>query len=252
MDLSIVASEVTAFAACGATIAGLWGLRYGKGQITTAVHDRKVDRAIACHADLTTGEVGAARNRFSQLMFRVGEETLGPMRCWRPTWLSLLPRVQGFDDEANDSRCLGEYPADMLGAQGHLPLEDLRMVLWCFERIDEARRRESMLDERLLVSLIGYHVAWWNLLCARLEQGVSGHLYSLQQLAIWVEEQGWRGDARNEFRPEPEQDFPGGEDEVPLPRLGERTGSGNKARRLPALQKPSLLGHRVCYTYRNG
>jgi hypothetical protein len=251
MEMSLVAAEVTAAAACGAMIAALWGLRYGKGQIDTAVHDRKVDRAIGCHADLTTGEVGAARNRFSRLMFRVGEEALGPTHCWRPTWASLFPPVPGLDDDANEARYLGEYPAEMLDAQLHTPLHDLRLVLWCFERIDEARQRESLLDEKLLASLIGYHVAWWSLLCARLEHGVSGHLYSLQQLATWAEEQGWRSDARNEHRPEPEQDFPGGEDKVPLPTSTGRTGSGDPARHLPALQKSSLFGHRLCHAYRN-
>jgi hypothetical protein len=223
MDSSLVASEVTAVAACGAMIAALWGLRYGKGQIDTAVHDRKVDRAIAYHADLTTGEVGAARSRFARLMFRVGELAMGPAHCWRPTWSSLLPPVPGLDDEVNDARWLGEYPADMVDAQAHRPLHDLQLVLWCYERINEARQRESMLDEELLVSLIGYHVTWWNLLSARMEPGSSSSLNSLRQLAEWVEMQGWRSDARNEHRSKPEQDFPGGEDEVPLPILRERT-----------------------------
>jgi hypothetical protein len=217
MNLSLIATVVTALAACGAAGAAMWGLRYGKGLIDSAVRDRQVDRSVSYHADLTTGEVGAARNRFSRLMFRVGERAFGPESCWRPTWDSLLPAEVGVNKDVHRSRFLGHYPSDMNGCEGQSPLHDLRLVLWCFERIDESRRHKSLIDEQLLVSLIGYHVAWWDLLCRRLEPVSGAHLYSLRQLATWMEEQNWRSDVRNDYRRQPEDDFPGREDEVPIP-----------------------------------
>ncbi len=79
------------------------------------------------------------------------------------------------------------------------------------------RKREASLDEDLLVSLMGHPVVWWSLLCGRLEIRAGGHVYALMQLALWMEAKGWRQDPRNEHRKVPENDFPGGEDNAPIP-----------------------------------
>jgi len=218
MDATFLATGIATVAALGTAGAAAWGVLYAKRQVDTAAHDRQVDRVLGFHRDLTADEVGAARNRFSELMFRVGEEAFGPGYAWRPSWGSLLPvdpNVQG------PARNLGAYPADMTGPGDfrHLPLNDLRAVLWCFERIEEARHREASLDDDLLTALIGYHAAWWNLLCQRLEPTGGGHLSSLISLARWMEEKNWRDDRRNTSRHHPEDDFHGGEDDELLNRL---------------------------------
>lgn len=215
MNTTFLATVVATLAALGTAAAAAWGLRYAKRQVDIAAHDRQVDRVLGFHHDLTSDEVGAARNRFSELMFRVGREAFGPGYAWRPTWKSLIPT------DPNLHGPLGTYPPDMAGP-GHdryLPLDDLRAVLWCFERIEEARRREASLDDQLLVSLIGYHAVWWNLLCQRLEPTGGGHLTSLIGLAQWMEEKDWRHDPRNSSRHHPEADFHGGEDDELLDRL---------------------------------
>lgn len=212
MNFTILVTVLATLAALGTAAAAVWGLRYAKRQVDTAAHDWQVDRVLGFHRDLTTDEVGAARNRFSELMFRVGEEAFGPGYAWCPSWASLLP----IDPNAHGpTRNLGAYPPDMTGPgdDRRLPLNDLRAVLWCFERIEEARHQEASLDEKLLVSLVGYHAAWWNLLCQRLEPEGGGHLGSLISIAQWVEEKGWRDDPRNSNRHHPENDFHGGEDD---------------------------------------
>jgi hypothetical protein len=91
MTSSLVISAVAAVAACAAAGAAVWGLRYARGLIDVAVKDRQVDRVLALHEGVTTGEIAAARNRFSELMYRAGEEAFGPRKCWRPDWESLVP-----------------------------------------------------------------------------------------------------------------------------------------------------------------
>ncbi len=152
MNISSWAVVITAIAACGATFAAVWGLRYAKMQIDSAVNDRRVDRVLALYRDFNSGEIGASRDRFSDLMFRVGEEVLGPGKCWRPDLKSLIPT---YPPSKNASRFLGAYPQDMIAGAILHPLNDLRQVLWCFDRINEARKRQSALDEQLLVSLMG-------------------------------------------------------------------------------------------------
>ena len=210
---------ITAVAACGAAGAALWGLQYARRQIGTAVKARQVDRVLALHKDFTSGEVGAARDRFSDLMYRAGERAFGARKCWRPDLESLIPPHSAVENDLSSSRFLGAYPLDTAGEAGNRPIQDLRQVLWCFDRMNEARKRPSLLDEQLLISLMGHQVIWWNLLCGRLATREASHVYSLVQLASWMEEKGWREDPRNKYRKPPENDFPSDEDDVPAPRF---------------------------------
>ena len=219
MNVSSLATIITAVAACSAAAAALRGLRYAKSQIDTAVNDHQVDRVLALYRDFTSGEVGAARDRFSDLMFRAGEKAFGPRKCWRPELESLIPAYPTVGNDLSPSRFLGAYPQDMAGAEGSRPINDLRQVLWCFDRINEARKGQSPLDDQLLVSLMGHQVVWWNLLCGRLVAREASHVYSLVQLASWMEERGWRADPRNRYRKSPENDFPSDEDNVPYPEI---------------------------------
>src|SRR6266487_398476 len=134
MSISLAAAMIAALAACGGTIAAIWGLRYAKALIDTAVHDRQVDRVLMLHQDFTTGEVGEARFRFSELMYRVGEDAFGPRMCWRPDWESLIPPNPAVEGGVRMLRFLGAYPEDMVSGIGHRPIHDLRKVLWRFVR----------------------------------------------------------------------------------------------------------------------
>ena len=151
----------------------MWGLRYARGLIEVAVNDRQVDRVLALHKEVTTGEIAEARNRFSELMYRVSEEAFGPRKCWRPDWESLVPPNPAVERTQSSSRFLGAYPEDMSSGQGHRPIHDLRLVLWSYDRVNEARKREASLDEDLLVSLM---VVWRSHLCGRLDTKSGAHL----------------------------------------------------------------------------
>jgi len=160
---------------------------------------RQVDRVLSLHAEFSTGEIAAARNRFSELMWRAGETAFGLHTCWCPTWNSIYPPCAGCGEEINRSRFLGAYPADM-HAQDHRPVHDLRKVLWCLGRVNVARRDEKdSLREQLVVGLLGWEVVWWSLVCGRLEKTQGAILQPLNHLASWVQEWNWMED--REFDP---------------------------------------------------
>lgn len=160
---------------------------------------RQVDRVLTLHAEFSTGEIAAARCRFSELMWRAGETAFGLQTCWRPTWPSIYPPCPGGGEEINESRFLGAYPADM-HARDHRPIHDLRKVLWCLGRVNVARRDEKdSLREQLIVALLGWEVIWWSLVCGRLERTQGAILQPLYHLANWVHEWNWMED--REFDP---------------------------------------------------
>jgi hypothetical protein len=91
------------------------------------------------------------------------------------------------------------YPASM-HARDHRPIHDLRKVLWCLGRVNVARRDEKdALREQLVVSLLGWEVIWWSLVCGRLERTQGAILQPLHHLASWVRECNWMED--REFDP---------------------------------------------------
>ena len=49
------------------------GAAIALGQLWTGLKATRVQRVIDLHRDLTTGEVGAARDRFTTLMWKHGE-----------------------------------------------------------------------------------------------------------------------------------------------------------------------------------
>ena len=236
MNASLWVSAIAAIAASIAAGAAVYGLRYARGLIETGVSDHQVDRVLDLHKELTTGEVAEARNRFDELFYRAGEEAFGPRMCWRPDWESLIPPNPAVEEEAALRRFLGAYPADMTSGLGHRPIHDLRKILWCFDRINEARKREASLDEGLLVSLLGHPVVWWSILCSRLETKRGAHVQALMDLAEWMEDKGWRSDPRNAFRKTPEESFPCKEDEVSVPRLSTSLAGQTSPSRPPRKQ----------------
>lgn len=164
---------VVAVTAIVAAIAAIIQIRVGQKAV-------RVQRTIDLHRDLTTGEVGAARDRFTTLMWKRGEALASRNVCHVPTWLELLPDVLGGGGRGE----LGEYRAEdkIAGAEGAEPMRDLYTVLWCFERI-EAGRAGRALDRRLLAELIASHAVWWNELTRNLAPANTTHLSSLRSLA---------------------------------------------------------------------
>lgn len=117
------------------------------GQLRVGLHATKVQRVIDLHRDLTTGEVGAARNRLATLLWKHGELLAGRNQCHSPTWAELLPDVLGGGDRG----LLGEYKLEdkIVASADAEPMRDLYSVLWCFERV-EAGRAGRALDKRML------------------------------------------------------------------------------------------------------
>jgi len=160
---------------------------------------RKVDRVLSLHAEFSTGDIAASRNRFSELMWRAGEAAFGPNTCWRPTWESIFPPCPGGGEAVNTSRFLGAYPIDM-DATNHRPIHDLRKVLLCLGRVNVARRDEKdALNEQLIVALLGWEIIWWSLVCERLKRNQGAILQPLYNLADWVQQWNWLED--REFDP---------------------------------------------------
>jgi hypothetical protein len=164
---------VVAITAIVAAIAAIIQIRVGQKAV-------RVQRTIDLHRDLTTGEVRAARDRFTALMWRHGEARAGRNVCHVPSWTELLTDVLGGGERGE----LGEYrPEDKIaGAEGAEPMRDLYAVLWCFERI-EAGRAGRALDRRLLAELIASHAVWWDELTRRLTSENTTHVKSLRSLA---------------------------------------------------------------------
>jgi hypothetical protein len=143
----------------------------------------RIERTVALHRDITTGEVGAARDRFTELMWREGSR-LKPGRCYQPRFAELL-RPEFTHASASVQRGnLADYPAD-LTASGASPSRDLYKVLWCFERI-HALLASEQLDQGLAVDLLGRHTVWWNSLCAEISDDDTMHRRALRQAADWM------------------------------------------------------------------
>jgi hypothetical protein len=145
-------------------------------------HQRRqgnVERTIAFHRDLTSGETGAVRDRLSEFMWRVGSQS-STNRCWQPLWEELLgARFVTLPAGAID---VSAYPADMAAGPAETPLRDLYKLLWCFERI-QAAEDAGLLDPHLSTTMLGNHVVWWDTLCARVAFDRTRYRRNLHTLA---------------------------------------------------------------------
>ena len=181
-----VAQAAAALGAGGALIYAALQLRMGQAAGASQAEEaektrrteeqaRQVERAIAAHRDLTTGEVGAARDRLTTLLWQEGEATYSRNVCWRPYFQELLP-PRGR---------LGLYHADVLGNDESEPMRDLFKVLWCFERIDAARVGEA-LDQDMLFRLIAHHAVWWDELLQNIVETNVRSRRAVRELAGWA------------------------------------------------------------------
>jgi len=166
------------FLAAGAAVVGVlvafWQVRAGQ----TAI---KVQRVIDLHANLTTGEVGNARSRFTALMWKHGERQAGFNACHLPRWVEILPELTP-EGRIRGSLAVYSESEAIATSQDAEPLRDLYAVLWCFERI-EAGRAGGALDKRMLVELVAPHAIWWDSLTQQISEMDTLHVQGLRRLA---------------------------------------------------------------------
>lgn len=158
---------------------GIWQLYAGNKAM-------RVQRVIDLHRDLTTGEVGEARDRFTSLMWKAGEETAGRNRCHRFRWEEIQSPVRTADGSVQRGRLgtYADYP-EIVQAIDAEPMRDLYAVLWCFERV-EAGRQGKALDDAMLRRTIASHAVWWDELTKDLDADprvTTRHLAALRSLA---------------------------------------------------------------------
>lgn len=189
MTAGEITAVVTAIAALAAA-SGSW-VQIGKGQRAL-----RVQRTIDLHRDLTSGEVGAARDRLSHLMWTWGERMAGENVCHAPLWDELMPDVLADGSRGELARYIDT--AVETGANRAEPLRDLYKVLWCFERI-EAGRKKRVLDDHFLSQLIAPHAVWWAELTRNLNTDDTRHVGALHSLAASLTSEGLRTWVRNDF-----------------------------------------------------
>jgi hypothetical protein len=163
-------------------------LGLGAWTLDISTRNQAVDRVLALHAELTTGEVDRARRNLAEHLRNLGSDA--------------HVRVVSGRDLRSDS-ALKTYPGD----RTYTPLEDAVVVVRFFQRVRVAQVLGS-LDDEMTVALIGEHAAWWNR--AILDRGHSSRR-ALSDLAEWVDayslRDAWSVAAREDWRARLEQDF---------------------------------------------
>lgn len=165
--------------AFGTILAFLVAVVIAVGQLKTQRRQLAVERTIAAHKDMTSGEAGAARDRLSEFMWREGS-SVGTNSCWQPSWEQLLGA--GYLEIPNHVRDLSKYPEDIATSCEQTPLRDLYKIFWQFERVGAAYH-SGLLDDRLALQMIASHVVWWDSLCARIESDKTRYRRPLAELA---------------------------------------------------------------------
>ena len=141
----------------------------------------KVQRTIGFHEVLTTGEVGAARDRLATLMWFLGDR-IEPGRCHRPTFAELLGTTYSRGSSSAAGIDLSSYPEDVVPDAGTTPLQDLYRLLWTFERI-EAAEKHGLVDADLVAEMLNHHIVWWDTLASEISDDDTRHRKSLARLA---------------------------------------------------------------------
>lgn len=143
-----------------------------------------IERSVGMHRDITSGEVGQARDRLSEFMWRVGSRS-GSNHCYRPSWEELLGGT--YLSLAEGSSDLSSYPADIASGTNVTPSRDLYKILWCFERV-AAEFSGRLIDQELATHLLGNHVVWWDALCLNIPLQATRYRKNLNDLAARFDE----------------------------------------------------------------
>lgn len=138
VDASRYASLTSGVQALGVVTA----LAVGVATLMRDSRDRRVDRVLALHHELMTGDVWQARYRLVGHLRVLGRETAS--------------RSVSREELINDPD-VSRYKPGSSGA----PITDADLLMRFFERANAARRARS-LHLPLFAELIGRHALWWN------------------------------------------------------------------------------------------
>jgi hypothetical protein len=156
--ISAIASTLQAVAVVPAILIAAFTLRRDS-------RDRRMDRLLAFHQELVSGDLNDARQRLAAHLRRHGTPS-EPVRVTSRR-------------ELRDDRRLRAYQGD----KEHNPYDDVNLLLRFFERVNAARLANA-LYRPMLVELVGRHAAWWDLAIAREDQpSPQWHMHSL---AAWA------------------------------------------------------------------
>jgi hypothetical protein len=159
--------EQSAWAATLQTIGLLGTLLFAAETLYSDQRDRRVDRVLAFHEELTAGPTGEARARLARFLREQGEPDGAVLQVSRQQLID-DPKVQKYSANSD--------------AGASTPHVDLTLILRLFERVRIAHAAES-LDEHLLASLIGRHAGWWDLAIAEDDQDTLR--IPLKKLGAW-------------------------------------------------------------------
>jgi hypothetical protein len=162
--------KYSAWATGLSTIAVVLALALAVVTLRTDVKDRQVDRTLALHAELTSGEINDARLRLADHLRKNG--TRNPSDHRMPMRVSI--------EELHSSRGIGTYGPKIQSN----PKDDLSKILRYFERVRLVRDARSA-DDPLFVELIGRHAGWWN--CVLVRDSSRGSRRALMQLGLWCD-----------------------------------------------------------------
>jgi hypothetical protein len=165
--------QQSAWAATLQTIGLLITIFFAATTLASDRRDARVDRVLAFHVELTgPGPTGVARSRLARFLREKGS---GP----RVLQVSIKQLLDGLQVE--NSPQVQTYPP-AYDAGTSTPHIDLMLVLRLFERSCFAQVAD-LLDDELVVSLIGRHVGWWDL--AIEEDSEDTQRVPLARLADW-------------------------------------------------------------------
>lgn len=160
------------------------------------MHNRKVDRVLELHRELTTGQLGDARTRLGWLYRR---------NRMPDKHLPRLPRFELPRGAYIDVTLPVESPGQVVGAKSEAPpvindepspRKDADRILRYFERVCAAQVRGS-LDNRTAALLLGWHAAWWDR--AVITDADDQTALPLRRFADWARRYASRQSADEEF-----------------------------------------------------
>lgn len=166
IPLAILSSqEYSAYAAAVQAVGVLLAILVALTTLNSDSKDRRVDRTLALHSELTEGSVGDARRRLAFHLRQHGD-TDYPVRC-----VAI--------HELRDNAMLSKYRNDT-GA--HDPYTDAELLMRFFERCRLALLRGSV-DNPLFAELIGRNSAWWD---KAFKDDSTNARTALKELANWA------------------------------------------------------------------
>lgn len=135
-------SEYASITAGVQTLAVVVALGLGATTLLRDSRDRRVDRVLALHQELMTGEVWHARYRLRQHLRALSQD--GKLKSISHDELVGDETISTYGPDSSDS-----------------PIADADLLLRFFERANAARHTNA-LHSPLFAELIGRHALWWN------------------------------------------------------------------------------------------